>query len=179
MWNTVNITIYSILWKYNQWCSVSFHSKWFMLGDFNSFVLPSDMRSIKMSQLQMCTYHLLHFTLSFGEGEDGGGGYWIRCTHRGCDEFIIFGTHKEDISFIHCLIFSLSRSLDKLLLTQVVLDQALSEPFKCYLVLVNSKKKPVWPTKKTTAYILFLYSKYLLPTRLKQEKVKEPTIIRE
>lgn len=109
----------------------------------------------------------------------GGGGCWIRCTHRGCDEFIIFGTHKEDISFIHCLIFSLSRSLDKLLLTQVVLDQALSEPFKCYLVLVNSKKKPVWPTKKTTAYILFLYSKYLLPTRLKQEKVQEPTIIRE
>lgn len=118
---TVNIIIYSILWKYKQWCSVSFHSKWFMLGDFNRFILPSDMRSIKMSQLQLCTY-LFHFTLSFGEGEDIGSD-----ALAGYGMSLLLLAHMEDISFIHCLIFSLLRSLDKLLLTQLVLDQALRE----------------------------------------------------
>lgn len=43
-----------------------------MLGVFNNFVLPSGMRSIKMSQLQLGFYHVFHFTLCFGEGKDIG-----------------------------------------------------------------------------------------------------------
>lgn len=78
------------------------------------------MRFIKMSQLQLCVYNLFHLPLCFGEGKDIGSdglpGY-------GMNLLLLAYTHRRH--FIHCLIFSLLRSLEKLLLTQVVLDQAL------------------------------------------------------
>lgn len=122
------------MWKYKQWCSVSFHSKWFMLGDFNNFVLPSDMRSIKMSQLQLCTYHLFHFTLSFGEVEDqmySQGMGWV------CYYWHTHGRH-----FIHSLLdlqpFEVSRQTS---VDSSGVGSSSQRADKCYLVLVNSKKK--------------------------------------
>lgn len=56
---------------------------------------------------------------------------------------VVIGMCMEDISFIHCLIFSLLESLEKLLLTQVVLDQALRELINVIWFLSTVKKRKV------------------------------------
>lgn len=105
-----------------------------MLRHFNSFVLPSDLRSIKMSQLQLCAYNLFHLTLCFGEGKDIGSdalpGY-------GMNLLLLAHTQKTFHSLLDLQPIEVTR---KTSIDSSGAGSSSQRADKCYLVLVNSKK---------------------------------------
>lgn len=126
-----------------------------MLGHFNSFVLPSDMRSIKMSQLQLCAYNLFHFTLCFGEG------YWISLPGCGMNLLLLAHTQKTFHSLLDLQPIEVTR---KTSIDSSGAGSSSRKADKCYLVLVNIKKeskrellKPglLLSVKKMSTYNLF------------------------
>jgi len=105
-----------------------------MLGHFNSCILPSDMRSIKMSQLQLCVYNLFHLTLCFGEGKniepDALPGY-------GMNLLLLAHTQKTFYPLLDPQPIEVTR---KTSIDSSGVGSSSQRADKCYLVLVNSKK---------------------------------------
>lgn len=143
-----------------------------MLEHFNGFVLFSDKRSIKMSQLQLCAYNIFQFILCFREGMDIGSD-----TLLGYGMNLLLLAHTHTRHFFHCLIFSLLRSLEKILLTLVVLDQALREMINIIQFLSTVKKKKKVSESYKNLNDFCLRRKYLLAPCLKQENFMDKSLM--